>query len=71
MKEADRLKAKNLFQNFDKVLQIPEKMFSIESMKNYPSEEPTSKKDKNYLKSFNKITGEGADLIVEQSSAKT
>jgi len=29
-------------------------------MRNYPSEEPTAKKDKNYLKSFNKIVNEAA-----------
>jgi leucine-rich repeat-containing protein 49 len=37
VKESDRTKAKNLFQNFDKVLQIPEKIHAPEAMKNYPS----------------------------------
>jgi leucine-rich repeat-containing protein 49 len=60
VKESDRAKAKNLFQNFDKVLQIPEKSFGPDSMRNYPSEEPSAKKDKNYLKSFNKLVNEGA-----------
>jgi leucine-rich repeat-containing protein 49 len=60
VKEADRNKAKNLFQNFDKVLQIPEKSFGPDSMRTYPSEDPTAKKDKNYLKSFNKFVNEGA-----------
>jgi leucine-rich repeat-containing protein 49 len=38
VKESDRAKAKVLFQNFDKVLQIPEKSFSMETMRNFPSE---------------------------------
>lgn len=29
VKESDRAKAKALFQNFDKVLQIPEKVYGI------------------------------------------
>ncbi len=37
VKENDRVKAKTLFQNFDKVLQIPEKLFGPESMRNYSS----------------------------------
>ena len=65
IKEVDRTKAKNLFQHFDKVLQIPEKYFGPENMRNYPSEETNAKKDKNYLKSFNKIVNEGADAIVQ------
>lgn len=40
VKEADRVKAKHMFQNFDKVLQIPEKFFGPESLRNYPSEDP-------------------------------
>jgi leucine-rich repeat-containing protein 49 len=60
VKESDRVKAKNLFQNFDKVLQIPEKAFAPDSIRNYPSEEENAKKDKNYLKSFNKILNEAA-----------
>ena len=39
-------------------------------MRNYPSEEPSAKKDKNYLKSFNKFVNEGAESIVELNSAK-
>ncbi len=39
-------------------------------MRNYPSEEPAAKKDKNYLKSFNKIVNEGAEKIVEQTGAR-
>jgi hypothetical protein len=39
-------------------------------VRNYPSEEPTAKKDKNYLKAFNKIVNEGAEKIVEQTAAK-
>lgn len=39
-------------------------------MRNYPSEEPAAKKDKNYLKSFNKIVNEGSEQIVEQCSVK-
>ena len=35
VKESDRNKAKNLFQNFDKALQIPEKTFGAESLKTY------------------------------------
>jgi len=60
VKESDRAKAKVLFQNFDKVLQIPEKSFSVETMRNYPSEDISAKKDKNYLKSFQKIVNEGS-----------
>jgi hypothetical protein len=52
------------------VLQIPEKAFGPETMRNYPSEEPAAKKDKNYLKSFNKIVNEGAEKIVEQTGAR-
>ena len=70
VKESDRAKAKNLFQNFDKVLQIPEKSFGPEAMRTYPSEQPNAKKDKNYLKSFNKFVNEGAEHIVQQCSVK-
>ena len=58
VKESDRNKAKNLFQNFDKALQIPEKTFGPDSLKNYPCEEANAKKDRNYLKNFNKIINE-------------
>lgn len=64
VKEADRNRAKTLFQNFDKVLQIPEKSFGPEALRNYPSEEPAAKKDKNYLKAFGKVVAEGAEQIV-------
>lgn len=70
VKEADRARAKTLFQNFDKVLQIPEKSFGPESMRNYASEEPAAKKDKNYLKAFGKLVGEGAEQVVEQVGAR-
>lgn len=36
VKETDRNKAKLLFQNFDKALQIPEKAFGPDSLRNYP-----------------------------------
>jgi len=39
-------------------------------MRNYPSEDPNAKKDKNYLKSFNKIINESSDQIVSQAGAK-
>ena len=39
-------------------------------MRSYPSEEPNAKKDKNYLKSFNKYVNEGAEMVVEQCSVK-
>lgn len=60
VKEIDRAKAKTLFQNFDKVLQIPEKTFGPENMRNYPSEEANAKRDKNYLKAYSKILVESA-----------
>ena len=37
VKESDRAKAKNLFQNFDKVLQIPEKSYGPDALRSYPS----------------------------------
>lgn len=70
IKEADRNRAKSLFQHFDKVLQIPEKCFGPENMRNYPSEEATAKKDKNYLKSFNRIVNEGAEQVVSRCAAR-
>lgn len=71
VKESDRAKAKALFQNFDKVLQIPEKVYGIEMMRIYPSEDVNSKKDKNYVKMFNKTINEAADGILAKVTEKT
>ena len=59
-----------LFQNFDKALQIPEKTFGAESLRNYPCEEANAKKDRNYLKNFNKIINEESEEFVWQIAEK-
>jgi leucine-rich repeat-containing protein 49 len=38
VREADRNKAKLLFLNFDKTLQIPDKNGEVEALRSYPSE---------------------------------
>ena len=47
LRESDRIKAKIEFQNFDKILQIPEKQYSNENIRNYGDD---LKKDKQYIK---------------------
>lgn len=39
-------------------------------MKVYPSEDPESKKDRTYLKTFNKILNEAAETIVTDLTAR-
>lgn len=60
IKEADRQKAKHIFHNFDRILQIPEKFYNPEFLRVYPSEDPDTKKDRAYLKTFNKVLNEAA-----------
>ena len=71
VKQTDRAKAKALFQNFDKVLQIPEKVFGVEMMRVYPSESADAKKDRNYLKAFNKTINEASDQAIEKIGQKS
>lgn len=40
-------------------------------MRIYPSEDVNSKKDKNYIKVFNKTINEAADLIINKITEKT
>lgn len=40
IREADRQKAKHIFHNFDRILQIPEKFYNPEFLRVYPSEDP-------------------------------
>jgi hypothetical protein len=40
-------------------------------MRIYPSEEPNAKKDKNYVKAFNKVVGEGAEEIVHLAGVRS
>ena len=73
MRESDRNKvlinhfyllfqAKLMFQNFDKILQIPEKFYNPENLRNIEGNTTFSaqalKKDKNYIKTFNKAINE-------------
>ena len=70
MKEQDRVRAKNLFHHFDRVLQIPEKLVGPDSLRCYPCEDQSIKRDKNYLKSFTKVVSEVSEQIVAQNLAK-
>jgi leucine-rich repeat-containing protein 49 len=37
IKEQDKVKAKNVFSNFDRILQIPDKFYSFDMARSYPS----------------------------------
>jgi len=47
-------------------LQIPEKIFGIDMMRIYPSEDGNAKKDRNYVKVFNKTINEASDQIISK-----
>jgi hypothetical protein len=48
-----------MFQNFDKILQIPEKFYNPENLRNIEvASTPATKKDKNFIKTFNKAINE-------------
>lgn len=65
IKEFDKNKAKNIFQNFDKMLQLPEKFFNLENIRQFRSENrQEGSGDKQYLKIFNKIVNETAEEFV-------
>lgn len=63
----DKQRAKTLFHHFDKILQLPDKFYNIDNVRQYPFEVNSDveiKKDKHYMKLFTKTVNENADKFV-------
>ncbi len=68
VKEVDRQRAKTLFHHFDRILQLPEKFYNVENVREYPFEcahDAEIKKDKHYMKLFTKLVNENSDRFVQ------
>ncbi|KAL4463897.1 hypothetical protein ABPG74_005834 [Tetrahymena malaccensis] len=68
VKDQDKQKAKNLFSNFDRILQLPEKFYNSENIRSYPcenSEEFEVCRDKQYMKIFSKVAADTAEQFTQ------
>lgn len=61
IREIDKTKAKTMFQNFDKILQIPEKFYNPDYLRSLGNSAQPIKKDKMYIKTFSKAINETVD----------
>ena len=53
-----------MFQNFDRILQIPEKFYNPENLRTFEKKDAQpSKKDKVYVKGFNKAINEAVEKL--------
>ncbi|EAR96345.2 hypothetical protein TTHERM_00189140 (macronuclear) [Tetrahymena thermophila SB210] len=63
IRDVDKLKAKQIFNNFDKILQLPDKYYNISQIREYANDQQT-KKDKQYVKVFTKTVSSQAEEFV-------
>ncbi len=68
VKEQDKTKAKLLFHHFDRILQLPEKFYNVENVREYPFEKTYDfeiKKDKVYMKHFTRFVNENSENFTQ------
>jgi len=68
VKEADRARAKQMFHNFDRILQIPEKHHNPDTIRSYSCESAIKdiKRDKHYMKVYTKAANEVSEKAARQ-----